>query len=154
MLATLVDVLQEQRCAGRWPTASPTINRSLVCLFLETYLYLLYCLANPSTVEYNSTRYKSILVADLQQTLEAIILPTPCLHVTLKIVATDPYASTKPSISDNCEPCGVNCSFCLGNYLLISPWCAIWEWSRFFLEFLLANILFKAAQTHLARTIS
>jgi ATP-dependent helicase YprA (DUF1998 family) len=71
---TLVDVLQEKGRAGRRPTASATTDWYLVCLSLETYVYLLRRAANPSTAKYD-TNYKSELVAESQQALEVLVLP-------------------------------------------------------------------------------
>jgi hypothetical protein len=55
-------------------TASPTIEWCSICLFLETDVYLLDHVADPSTTKYNAS-YKSTIGANLQQTLEVIVLP-------------------------------------------------------------------------------
>jgi hypothetical protein len=113
---TLVDVLQEKGRAGRRPTASPATDWYLVCLSLETYVYLLHRMADPSTADYNAS-YKRVLAADLQQTLEMLVLPNRCLQLILKDVATNPFAS----MNDTRLSCGVGYSFCLGDYPRIFP---------------------------------
>jgi hypothetical protein len=71
---THVDVLQEKGPTGRRPIAYAATDWYLVCLSLETYVYLLLGAANSSTAGYNA-HYKSELVAQLQQTLEVLVLP-------------------------------------------------------------------------------
>jgi hypothetical protein len=72
-------------------------------------------------VEYD-TNYKSELVAELQQTLEVVlVLPKRCLQLTLETISANPFTPMDATIADNRVPCGESCSFCLGNYARIFP---------------------------------
>jgi superfamily II DNA helicase RecQ len=133
---TLVDVLQEKGRAGRRPTASPATDWYLVCFSLETYVYLLRRMVEPSTADYNA-RYKRVLAADLQQTLEMLVLPNRCLQLILEDVSANPFVRMN---NDTRLPCGVSCSFCLGDYPRISPSFVVLAWSVYFLAFLLDSI--------------
>jgi hypothetical protein len=111
---TLVIVLQEKGCAGRCPTAYAATDWYLVCLSLKTYIYMLLRAPDSSTAKYNSN-YKNELVAELQQTLEVLVLPQRCLQLTLDTFSANPFTPTNSAIADNRVPCGNSCSFCLGN---------------------------------------
>ena len=117
---TLVDVLQEKGRAGRRPNASAATDWYLFCLSLETYVYLLHGAADSATAEYDS-HYKSELVAELQQTLEVLVLPARCLQLTLETISANPFTPADSIIADNRVPCGNSCSFCLGDYARIFP---------------------------------
>jgi hypothetical protein len=117
---TLVDVLQEKGRAGRRPNALAATDWYLVCLSLETYVYLLHHAADSATPEYGS-HYKSELVAELQQTLEVLVLPKRCLQLTLENISANPFTPADSTIADNGVPCGNSCSFCLGDYARIFP---------------------------------
>jgi hypothetical protein len=97
------------------PHCIPQYRLVLICLSLETYVYLLcHRVVDPSTIKYYAS-YKSILVADQQQTLEVPVLPKCCLELTLKTIAANPFAHTGPRIAHSHEPYGVICSLCLGD---------------------------------------
>jgi hypothetical protein len=116
---TLADVLQEKGRAGRRPNASTT-DWYLVCLSLETYVYLLHRAADSTTAEYGS-HYKSELVAEMPHTLEVLVLPKRCLQLTLETISANPFTPADSTIAGNGVPCGNSCSFCLGDYSRIFP---------------------------------
>jgi hypothetical protein len=81
---------------------------------------LLHRAADWATAEYDS-HYKSELVAELQQTLEVLVLPKRCLQLTLETISANPFTPADSTIADNGVPCGNSCSFCLGDYARIFP---------------------------------
>jgi hypothetical protein len=87
---------------------------------MKTYLYLLLPAANSSTPKYNS-KYKSELVAGLQQTLEVLALPQRCLQLTLGTISHNPFTLPDSTIANNQVPCGNSCSICFGKYTPIFP---------------------------------
>jgi hypothetical protein len=117
---TLDNVLQEKGRAGRRPNASAATDWYLVCISLETHVYLLHRAADFATAKYDS-HSKSELGAELQQTLEVLILPKHCLQLTLETILANPFAPADSTIADNGVPCGNSCSFCLGDYARIFP---------------------------------
>jgi hypothetical protein len=97
---TLVDVLQEKRRADRRPNASAATDWYLVCLSLETCVYLLHRAANSATAGYDC-HYKSELVAELQQTLKVLVLPKRCLQLTLETISAIQFTPADSTIANN-----------------------------------------------------
>jgi hypothetical protein len=95
---TLVDVLQEKGCAGRCPNTSAAADWYLS---LETYVYLLH----------RAGHRQSELVAELQQTLEVLVLPKCFLQLTLETISANPFTPADSTIANNGVPYGNTCSF-------------------------------------------
>jgi hypothetical protein len=92
---------------------------------------LLHRAADLATAEYDS-HYKSELVAELQQTLEVLVLPKRCLQFTLETVSANPFTPADSPLPTTGYHVVTVVPFVWVTIPVLFPRCVVWEYSRSF----------------------